>query len=169
LADLLSSLKVHGKGHHKYDNVRIGLNSRLDTIQAAILKVKLKAFTGHELEAVNQVYRRYNELLAGMVEVPYIPADYYSSFAQYTIKLKNRAKRDGLQAHLKSAGIPSAVYYQKPMHDQDAFCDLAYRDDDFPVTTRLCDTVLSLPMHPYLNEADLSLVSKTVEEFLKKQ
>ena len=166
LAELLSSLKVHGKGHHKYDNVRIGLNSRLDTIQAAVLKVKLKAFIEHELEAVNWVYSRYNELLDGLVEVPFIPEGYYSSFAQYTIKLKDRAERDNLQAHLKVAGIPSAVYYQKPMHSQEAFAELACSDDDYPVTNLLCETVLSLPMHPYLSEADLSFVSKTVEEFI---
>lgn len=169
LSDLLSSLKVHGKGHHKYDNVRIGLNSRLDTIQAAVLKVKLKAFTEHELEAINQVYRRYDKLLDGMVETPYIPADYYSSFAQYTIKLTDQAERDNLQIHLKAAGIPSAVYYQKPMHSQEAFAGLNYHDHDYPVTTRLCDTVLSLPMHPYISEPDLTLVSKTVKEFITKQ
>jgi UDP-2-acetamido-2-deoxy-ribo-hexuluronate aminotransferase len=169
LAGLIKSLKVHGKGTHKYDNVRIGLNSRLDTIQAAVLKVKLKAFIEFELEAVNQVYAQYNKLLSGLVEVPFIPDGYYSSFAQYTIKLSDRAERDNLQAHLKEAGIPSAVYYQKPMHSQEAFVGLDHSDNDYPVTTHLCDTVLSLPMHPYLSEADLTLVSKTVKEFITKQ
>ncbi len=166
LAELLGSLKVHGKGHHKYDNVRIGLNSRLDTIQAAILKVKLKAFIDQELEAVNQVYLRYNELLKGLVEVPYIPENYYSSFAQYTIKLKNRAERDALQAHLKASGIPSAIYYQKPMHSQAAFTHLTISDDHYPVTSILCETVLSLPMHPYLSEADINRISKEVEIYI---
>lgn len=168
LADLLNSLKVHGKGHHKYDNVRIGLNSRLDTIQAAILKVKLKAFVEQELEAVNQVYFLYNKLLKGLVEVPYIPENYYSSFAQYTIKLKNRAERDALQAYLKASGIPSAIYYQKPMHSQDAFTHLTFSDDHYTVTNNLCETVLSLPMHPYLSEADITRISKEVEAFIKK-
>jgi UDP-2-acetamido-2-deoxy-ribo-hexuluronate aminotransferase len=169
LAEYIKSLKVHGKGTHKYDNVRIGLNSRLDTIQAAVLKAKLKAFIAFELEAVNQVYTQYNKLLSGQVEVPFIPDGYYSSFAQYTVKLSNRAERDNLQAHLKEAGIPSAVYYQKPMHSQEAFAGLAYSDDEYLVTTRLCDTVLSLPMHPYLSEADLTCVSRAVEEFISKQ
>jgi UDP-2-acetamido-2-deoxy-ribo-hexuluronate aminotransferase len=88
LADLLNSLKVHGKGENKYDNVRIGINSRLDTIQAAILKVKLKAFIEHELEDVNKVFKLYTKNLAGFVETPFIPNGFYSSFAQYTIKLK---------------------------------------------------------------------------------
>lgn len=169
LAEIISSLKVHGKGTHKYDNVRIGLNSRLDTLQAAILKVKLKALIEYELEAVNRVYARYNDLLSALVEVPFIPEGYYSSFAQYTIKLKNKTERDALQAHLKAAGIPSAVYYQKPLHSQEAFADLNLTDDDYPVTTRLCDIVLSLPMHPYLSEADLTLISRAVEEFCKQQ
>lgn len=167
LGELLNSLKVHGKGHHKYDNVRIGLNSRLDTLQAAVLKVKLKAFAEHELEAVNQVYLNYNKLLESLVEVPHIPEDYYSSFAQYTIKLKDRTERDDLQAHLKAAGIPCAVYYQKPLHRQEAFANLAFSDDDYPVTNRLCETVLSLPMHPYLSLADQSLISRVIEEFIK--
>jgi UDP-2-acetamido-2-deoxy-ribo-hexuluronate aminotransferase len=167
LAEVISSLKVHGKGVHKYDNVRIGLNSRLDTLQAAILKVKLKAFREYELEAVNRVYTLYNEHLFTLVEVPFIPESYYSSFAQYTIKLKNKTERDALQAHLRAAGIPSAVYYQKPMHSQEAFAGLNCADDQYPVTTRLCDTVLSLPMHPYLSEADLNRISRAVEEYIK--
>ncbi len=167
IAAVLSSLTVHGKGTHKYDNVRIGVNSRLDTLQAAILKVKLKAFREYELEAVNRVYTLYNELLSTLVEVPFIPESYYSSFAQYTIKLKNKTERDALQAHLRAAGIPSAVYYQKPMHSQEAFAGLNCTDDHYPVTTRLCDTVLSLPMHPYLSEADLTRISRAVEEYIK--
>lgn len=164
LAAVLRSLKVHGKGTHKYDNIRIGLNSRLDTLQAAILKVKLKAFREYELDAVNRVCALYNELLSTLVEVPFIPEGYYSSFAQYTIKLKSKTDRDALQDHLKAAGIPSAVYYQKPMHSQEAFASLNYAGDVYPVTTSLCDTVLSLPMHPYLSEADQTRISVAIEE-----
>ena len=159
LAELLKSLKVHGKGENKYDNIRIGVNSRLDALQAAILRVKLKAFIAHELEDVNRVYRLYNEKLAGVVETPVIPAGYYSSFAQYTIKLKDRAERDRLQAELKEKGIPSAIYYIKPMHRQGAFAHLDYNDQDFKVTNELCDRVLSLPMHPYLREEDVERVA----------
>ena len=158
LAELLNSLKVHGKGDNKYDNVRIGVNSRLDSIQAAVLNVKLTAFIEHELEDVNRVYRLYTEKLKGIVETPLIPEGYVSSFAQYTIKLKSREERDSLQANLKAEGIPSMVYYTKPMHKQGAFTEYNYDDADFEVTNELCDTVLSLPMHPYLSEAEVEEV-----------
>ena len=154
LANLLNSLKVHGKGDNKYNNIRIGVNSRLDSIQAAVLNVKLTAFINHELEDVNRVYRLYTDKLKGSVETPLIPEGYVSSFAQYTIKLKNKETRDVLQAKLKSEGIPSMVYYAKPMHKQGAFSELEYDNNDFEVTNKLCDIVLSLPMHPYLSVED---------------
>jgi dTDP-4-amino-4,6-dideoxygalactose transaminase len=158
LAVLLNSLKVHGKGDNKYDNVRIGVNSRLDSIQAAILNVKLTAFIEHELEDVNRVYRLYTEKLSGVVKTPVIPEGFVSSFAQYTIKLKNKKERDDLQAKLKEEGIPSMVYYVKPMHKQNAFVENGYNERDFKITNELCDTVLSLPMHPYLTYEDIELV-----------
>jgi UDP-2-acetamido-2-deoxy-ribo-hexuluronate aminotransferase len=166
LAELIKSLKIHGKGEDKYDNVRIGVNSRLDTFQAAILKVKLKAFIEHELEDVNRVYKLYNERLTGIVEIPLIPEGFYSSFAQYTIKLKNKVMRDGLQAKLKEHGIPSMIYYVKPMHKQGAFSYLNYYGEDFEVTNELCDTVLSLPMHPYLSEKDVECVCEVIKDYL---
>ncbi|NLN41756.1 MAG: DegT/DnrJ/EryC1/StrS family aminotransferase [Clostridiales bacterium] len=166
LAALIKSLKVHGKGTDKYDNVRIGVNSRLDTIQAAILKVKFKAFVDHELEDVNRIYHLYNERLKDIVEIPVIPEGYYSSFAQYTIKLESKAQRDGLQAKLKEQGIPSMIYYNKPMHKQGAFADMKFDEDDYVVTNNLCDTVLSLPMHPYLTGEDVDKVCKVIREFV---
>ncbi|RIU94747.1 DegT/DnrJ/EryC1/StrS family aminotransferase [Oceanobacillus picturae] len=166
LAALLNSLKIHGKGENKYDNVRIGVNSRLDTIQAAILKIKLRAFRQHELDDVNRVYDLYNIKLADYVQKPVIPKGYYSSFAQYTIQLDSKEQRDGLQSYLKEQGIPSMVYYVKPMHKQEAFSTLSFNENDFDVTNKLCDTVLSLPMHPYLKEDEVSKVAKTVNEFL---
>lgn len=168
LAELLSSYKVHGKGDNKYDNVRIGVNSRLDTIQAAVLNVKLTAFIEHELEDVNQVYKWYNERLKGIVEIPIIPEGYSSSFAQYTIKLKNKKERDTLQAKLKEQGIPSMIYYVKPMHRQGAFADLEFDEADFAVTNELCDIVLSLPMHPYLEEKDVSKITDAIWNFIGK-
>lgn len=162
LAELLNSLKVHGKGDNKYDNVRIGVNSRLDSIQAAVLNVKLTAFIEHELEDVNKVYMLYTEKLKGIVDTPIIPKGYISSFAQYTIKLKNREERDKLQAKLKDEGIPSMVYYTKPMHKQGAFTEYTYDDADFEVTNELCDTVLSLPMHPYLSDDDIRNICDAV-------
>lgn len=166
LAALLNSYKVHGKGDNKYDNVRIGVNSRLDTIQAAILNVKLTAFIDHELADVNRVYAQYTEKLKGLVETPIIPDGYVSSFAQYTIKLKSKEERDALQAHLKAQNIPSMVYYVKPMHRQEAFSSLAYNDSDFEVSNKLCDTVLSLPMHPYLSIDNVSKVCDEIFNFI---
>lgn len=166
LAALIKSLKVHGKGTDKYDNVRIGVNSRLDTIQAAILKVKFKAFVDHELEDVNRIYHLYNERLKDIVEIPVIPEGYYSSFAQYTIKLESKAQRDGLQAKLKEQGIPSMIYYNKPMHKQGAFADMKFDEDDYVVTNNLCDTVLSLPMHPYLTGEDVDKVCTVIRKYV---
>lgn len=165
LAELLKSLKVHGKGVNKYDNVRIGVNSRLDTIQAAVLNVKLTAFIEHELDDVNRVYKLYTEKLKKIVETPVIPNRYVSSFAQYTIKLKNKEERYGLQERLKKDGIPCMVYYVKPMHKQEAFNNLGYVDIDFKVTNELCDTVLSLPMHPYLSEEDITKVINSIDRY----
>ena len=168
VAKLLESIRVHGKGEMKYDNVRIGLNSRLDTIQAAILSVKLKAFAEYELTDINEVAVKYTAQLADLadkVKTPVIPGGYYSSWAQYTIQLADRKTRDALQAALKEAGIPSMVYYPKPMHKQEAFAGQAYDDAEFLNTIRLCDTVLSLPMHPYLTDGDIEEVVSVIKGF----
>lgn len=166
VADYLRSIAVHGKGTFKYDNIRIGLNSRLDTIQAAILKVKLKAFKESELDAVNGAAKKYTELLAGIVETPVVPEAYYSSWAQYTIKLKDREQRDALQLHMKEKGIPTMVYYPKPMHEQTAFAGIK-NYVDCPTTKKLCDTVLSLPMHPYLSNQDMQKVVDELKLFCR--
>ena len=171
-ADLMRSIRVHGKGTMKYDNVRIGLNSRLDTIQAAILSVKLKAFKEYEVEAVNKAAEQYTALLKDTVTVPVVPEGFYSSWAQYTIQLKDRKQRDKLQQILKDNGIPSMIYYPKPMHKQLAFglatadgaCDYGF---DCSTTESLCDTVLSLPMHPYLKEEEIRKVAEVVRENVK--
>lgn len=168
LAALLTSLKVHGKGEDKYDNVRIGVNSRLDTIQAAILKVKLRAFKEHEVADVNRVYNWYNNKLDDKIIKPYIPDGYYSSFAQYTIQLKSKEQREQLQRVLKENDIPTMIYYVKPMHKQGAFAGLGLDDKDFQVTNKLCDTVLSLPMHPYLKSEEVDEIARIVNEFLRK-
>lgn len=164
---LLRSYRVHGKGNTKYDNIRIGLNSRLDTIQAGILQVKLKAFKEYELAAVNEVAKKYTEKLKDFVSVPVIPEGFVSSWAQYTIQLKSREIRNGLQQHLKDNNIPSMVYYQKQMHLMDAFDKTLYDESDFPVTNTLVDTVLSLPMHPYMRDADIDEVVDKVLAFIK--
>lgn len=159
LAQLLKSLKIHGKGSDKYDNVRIGVNSRLDTIQAAILNVKLDAFIQHELEDVNRVAQEYNHRLKDSIVIPVIPEGYYSSFAQYTIQCKSKDERDELQALLKQHDIPSMIYYPIPMHKQKAFSNQNHQGDDFEVTNRLCECVLSLPIHPYLSTDEVDKVS----------
>ena len=184
-AALIDSYRVHGKGTFKYDNVRIGLNSRLDTIQAAILQVKLKAFAEYELDAVNVAAERYTERLQGLA-TPVIPEGYRSSWAQYTVRFADRAQRDAVQAALKAAGIPAMVYYPKPMHLQTAFKtpDQVGSDEtnvisgltkivipgltrNLPVATSLCDRVLSLPMHPYLTEEQIDTVCTAVRKALQ--
>lgn len=164
LAELLRSIKIHGKGIDKYDNVRIGVNSRLDTIQAAILNIKLDAFIQHELDDVNRVAQEYNHRLKDSIIIPFIPKGYYSSYAQYTIQLKNKTERDHLQFHLKLNGIPSMIYYPIPMHRQKAFSNLQYTNHDFKVTNLLCDRVLSLPIHPYLTNQDIQKVTEIVQK-----
>ncbi len=163
----LDSLRVHGKGSFKYDNVRIGVNSRLDTVQAAILRVKLDAFIKYEVEDINKAAALYTENLKDVVKVPLIPENYYSSWAQYTITLESREQRDGLQNFLKEQGVPSMVYYPKPMHQQTAYADLEFAEGSCPVTEKLCGTVLSLPIHPYITEEDVNRVSELVREFLR--
>jgi dTDP-4-amino-4,6-dideoxygalactose transaminase len=160
-AALAESYRVHGKGTFKYDNVRIGMNSRLDTLQAAILQVKLRAFRDYELDAVNRVARRYTELLSERypeIGLPLIPDGYYSSWAQYTIRLRDREERDALAAHLKACGIPTAIYYPTPMHSQTAYHDIPTPEGSCPVTDQLCACVLSLPMHPYLTDDEIETI-----------
>ena len=170
VAALLESIRVHGKGEMKYDNVRIGLNSRLDTIQAAILSIKLKAFVDYELEDINEAAVKYTQKLSALqdkIKLPVIPEGYYSSWAQYTIQLQDKETRDKLQTALKEDGIPSMVYYPKPMHRQEAFAANSYDDAEFPNTMKLCDTVLSLPMHPYLTKEDINTVVDKIKEVIK--
>ena len=165
-AVILDSLRVHGKGSFKYDNVRIGVNSRLDTLQAAILHVKFDAFKNNEVEDINNAAALYNSKLKEVVKTPVIPQGYYSSWAQYTIILKDREQRDGLQNFLKDQNIPTMVYYPKPMHEQTAYKSLGYGKGSCPVTEKLCETVLSLPIHPYISEEDIEQVCSKVKEFL---
>lgn len=165
-AALAESYKVHGKGAEKYDNVRIGMNSRLDTLQAAILQVKLRAFADYELTDVNTAASKYDSLLAGTAGVitPAVPEGFTSSWAQYTIRLKDRSTRDALQAALKAEGIPSMVYYPTPMSGQTAFRGLASRR--CPNAAELCATVLSLPVHPYITENEQTTVTNAIKKAL---
>lgn len=168
-ADLLRSVSVHGKGTMKYDNVRIGLNSRLDTLQAAVLSVKLKAFREYELDDVNKAAEKYTALLGDIVKTPVIPQGFYSSWAQYTIQLGSKEERGGLQARLKESGIPTMIYYPKPMHKQQAFEDQRFVDDDYRNTIQLCNTVLALPLHPYLTDTESEKVTGEIRNYLKEK
>ena len=167
-AKLLESYHIHGKGSDRYDNVRIGMNSRLDSIQAAILLVKLKAFKEYELVDVNKVAARYTEKLEGVVKTPIVPNGFYSSWAQYTIQVENIEVRAKLQAALKACDIPTAIYYPIPMHRQTAFNYLNLDENRCPVSDQLADTVISLPIHPYLSESDQDMICKVVCDCLGK-
>jgi len=158
LADVVESLRVHGKGQHKYDNIRIGINGRLDTIQAAILLAKLEIF-GQEIEKRQEVAARYSEGLKNAVKVPHVPPGYRSAWAQYSI-ISERKK--GLMARLQNAGIPTAVYYPQPLHLQTAFSYLGYKPESMPVSEKVSGRIFSLPMHPYLDEADQQRIMHTI-------
>ena len=151
-AALLRSYRVHGKGSDKYDNVRIGMNSRLDTIQAAILLEKLAAFPD-ELRQRNRAAKNYETALAGRYQTPVTPVGYLSSWAQYTLVDENR---DAIMADYKTKGVPTVIYYGTCMHQQTAFKDLGYSDTEFPVASRLARQVFSLPMHGYLEVDQLT-------------
>ena len=165
-AALLRSLTVHGKnGNDKYDNIRIGMNSRLDTLQAAILLPKLEAFEKYEVADVNTVADTYNRLLENSgLELPVIPDGVVSSWAQYTVILPENVDRGALQGKLKEAGIPTMVYYAKPMHLQGAFVGTDSTMAECPVAEYLCEHVLSLPIHPYMEEAEVELVCSKLRE-----
>lgn len=167
-AERIDSYHIHGKGSDRYDNIRIGMNSRLDSIQAAILCVKLKAFEDYELDDVNKVAARYTEQLKEVVKTPAVPEGYYSSWAQYTIQVENKGVRTALQTALKEKDIPTAIYYPIPMHKQTAFNNLNPDDNLCPVSERLADVVLSLPIHPYLSEKDQDMICAAVKEALTK-
>ncbi len=170
IASLCRSIAVHGKNAgDKYDNIRIGMNSRLDTIQAAVLLAKFPAFCSEELDKVNQAAASYHEQLSevpGLV-LPTVAEGFYSSWAQYTIQLPDVADRSRIQQKMRENGIPTMVYYQKPMHRQGAFQGTRSAQADCPVTEKLCKSVLCLPMHPYLTEAEIEFATTMFKEAMK--
>lgn len=163
-AALIRSLAVHGKGSMKYDNVRIGMNSRLDTVQAAILLIKLNAFKNYEIDDVNKIALEYEKLLnESEFVLPVVKDEYTSSWAQYTIQVPVGVNRSALQDRLKASGIPTMVYYPKPMHEQEAFKENSICIDGCPVTTKLTNSVLSIPISPYLPLEDTQSVSSALK------
>lgn len=165
LLAVLKSVRVHGGGSDKYDNVRLGLTARLDTIQAAVLIEKLKIFR-HEIETRNRVAARYNQALKDVATVPVVPEGYGSVWAQYTIRLAP-GRRDALAKALSAEGIPTAIYYAKPLHKQTAYSDFPVAETGLPVSERLADEVISLPMHAYLDEATQDRIVDAVRRALR--
>jgi dTDP-4-amino-4,6-dideoxygalactose transaminase len=163
LAATLRSIRVHGQGSDKYDNVRLGLTGRLDTMQAAILLEKLKIFDD-EIAARNKVAERYARGLGNVVTVPRLARDCGSVWAQYTIRLPKGVDRDGFAAALKAQGIPTAIYYVKSMHQQTAYRDYPVAEGGLPVSERLSDDVISLPMHAYLDEPTQDRIIRAVRD-----
>ena len=163
----LRSLRASGKSpEDKYDNREIGMNSRLDTLQAAILLPKLKAFKDYEVDAVNEVASKYTEALKDSVVTPTIPQGYLSSWAQYTILLDNKALRDSVQAKLKEKGIPSMIYYPRGLHQQAAYKWMGLSDAEYPNTLAATQRVLSLPMHPYMKQEEQQFIIASLREAL---
>lgn len=168
--ETLRSLRAQGRSpEDKYDNRAIGMNSRLDTIQAAILLPKFKALIGYELNAVNKVADWYTERLKDKVVTPLVLDGFYSSWAQYTIMLESKEQRDALQKSLKAAGIPSMVYYPRGLHQQTAYRDMELDDDGYTNSVYATGHVLSLPMHPYLCCDNVDLICERIHAYIGRE
>ena len=167
LAEIMTSIRVHGKGGHKYDNVRIGINGRLDTLQAAILLAKFDIFP-EEVELRQTVAQRYTDLLStshnapSTISAPHIPAGHISAWAQYSILARDENHRTALLKKLQDSKIPSTIYYPKPLHMQTAFAHLGYKEGDFPVSEDCASRIFSLPMHPYLTEQEQTKIAEVL-------
>jgi UDP-2-acetamido-2-deoxy-ribo-hexuluronate aminotransferase len=155
IAGIMDSIREHGKAGHKNDNVRIGINGRLDTLQAAILLAKFEIFS-EEIDLRQQIAQRYSDLLASKSSLltPHVPSGLRSVWAQYSVLSRSKEQRISLQAKLRAEGIPTAVYYPEPLHRQPAFAYLGYKEGDFPVAEGCASRIFSLPMHPYLSPGD---------------
>jgi UDP-2-acetamido-2-deoxy-ribo-hexuluronate aminotransferase len=163
LAEAVRSIRVHGKGTHKYDNARIGINGRLDTLQAAILLAKFDIFP-EEVKLRQIVAQRYHDLLSSHATIlrPQIFNEMQSVWAQYSILARDEKHRSNLQEALKQQDIPTAVYYPKPLHLQTAFSFLGYEEGDFPVSEDCAKRIFSIPMHPYLEKTDQEQIAEII-------
>lgn len=162
-AELIRSYKVHGKGKDKYDNVRIGMNSRLDTLQAAVLLEKMKNFD-FEVMCCNRVAAYYNNRLSEYVKIPLVRENMTSSWAQYTVQVPNAIVRQKIEEGLSRNNIPTAVYYKKPLHMQKAFFRKCKKYVECSNSIKLSETVISLPMHAYMNQNDMENVCRKMQE-----
>ncbi|MDP4132477.1 MAG: DegT/DnrJ/EryC1/StrS family aminotransferase [Bacillota bacterium] len=167
--ETLKSIRVHGKGTMKYDNVRVGLNSRLDTMQAAIVLAKLHAFIEHELDNRHKYADMYTSILKDRVKTPACPKGFTSSWAQYTLLFDSSEIRDKVRDRLKEKGIPSMVYYPTPLHRQTVYKPLGYEEGSLPASEKAAKGVLSLPMHPYLSKEAVSFVAENVIKAFEEQ
>ena len=158
LHEKLLSIRVHGQGSDKYNNIRVGINGRLDSMQAAVLLAKLEIFD-EEIELRQEVARRYNEALKDYVKVPFVKDHNISVWAQYSIL---HPRREKILEKLKENGIPTAIYYPKPLHLQEAFSYLGYRKGDFPVSEKIADEIFSIPMHPYLTPEEQDRIAAAI-------
>lgn len=163
--DIIRSLHVHGKGEDKYDNVRIGVNSRLDTVQAAVLLKKLEIFA-EEIDKRQVVAKRYNDGLKDVAVVPHVMEGCVSTWAQYVIRV-DAGRRAGIIDALKARGVPTAIYYPKPLHQQTAYKRFPVAGNGLPVSDRVCQEVMALPMHPYLDEATQGYIIEATRDAVK--
>lgn len=166
--DKLKSLRIHGKGKFKYDNVRVGLNSRLDTLQAGILLPKLRVFKEYELDNRNTFAQIYSNSLKNVVEVPYVPKNMISSWAQYTVLLNSSEEREYLQNKLKERDIPTMIYYPTPLHKQKVYEAYNFNLSDLNVSEEISQRCLSLPMHPYLEEKKIGIICDEIKTVVKE-
>ena len=159
LNEKLCSIRVHGKGNHKYDNINIGINGRLDTIQAAVLIEKLKIFND-EIEQRQAVAKKYNDYLKDYFDLQYIPKDYKSAWAQFCLLAEDSLSREKIINYLSDKNIPTAIYYPKPLHMQEAFSKLLNVDLDnsFNITEDISSRIFSIPMHPYLSDDEIGQI-----------
>lgn len=160
-AEKLKSIRIHGMGTDRYDNIRIGINGRMDTLQAAVVIPKLKVFND-EMEKRNKVAKRYTENLKNDFVVPVVCENKVSSWAQFSLLAEDKCKRESIIDKMKEKDIPIMIYYPVPMHLQTAFKFLGYKTGDFPQCEDYADRIFSIPMHPYLTEEEIDFVSETL-------
>lgn len=161
----MKSIRVHGSGSDRYDNVRMGLNARMDTIQAAVVLAKLDIFED-ELSARQEVANWYSEELKDRFIVPNMDSDYYSAWAQYTVKTEGEEQRDRIVTGMRDKGIPVMVYYPIPLHQQTAYRNLGYGNEDLPCCIKTAKQVFSLPMHPYLTRQEVKYVCDNLKSIM---
>lgn len=162
MLEILKSIRVHGQGTDRYENIRIGLNGRLDSIQAAVLLAKLNIFDD-ELKKRNNIANLYSQKLNSKLKTPTIPDGFYSSWAQYSVLANDSEHRTNIQNKLKENNIPTAVYYPIPLHLQKAFAYLEYKLGDFPVSEYISQRIFSLPMHPYLSDDEIDFICNLID------